>query len=65
MEREVVPYDGNSQQSFVALPLEPNGQIKTRVHKTKYHPIQQTLGMKLPMEFASGAFRNPTLLPNR
>jgi hypothetical protein len=28
MEREIVPHDGNSQQSFAALLVKPNGQIK-------------------------------------
>jgi hypothetical protein len=65
MEQDVVPHDGNSQQSFAALPLKPNGQIKTWVHMTEYHMIQQTSGMKRPMEFAGGAFRNTTHSPNR
>jgi hypothetical protein len=32
MEWEILPHDGNSQQSFTVLPLKPNGQIKTWVH---------------------------------
>ena len=61
MERERVLHDINSQQSFKALPLKPNGQIKTWVRPTEYHPIQQSPGMKRPMEFAGGAFRNTTV----
>jgi hypothetical protein len=62
MEQEIVSYDGNSQQSFAALPLKPNGQIKIRVHPTESHPIQQSPGMTRLMEFIGGAFRNTTLL---
>jgi hypothetical protein len=28
MEQEIVPHDGNSQQSFTMLPLKPNGPTK-------------------------------------
>jgi hypothetical protein len=56
-------YDGNMQQSFETLPLKPNGQVKTQEQMTESHPIQQSLGMMRPMEFAGGAFRNTTLQP--
>jgi hypothetical protein len=45
MEREITSHDGNSQQSFATLPLKTNGQIKTWMHPTKSHPIQQSPGM--------------------
>jgi hypothetical protein len=32
---------------------------------TESHPIQQSLGMRCPREFASGAFRNSTLWPDQ
>jgi hypothetical protein len=51
MERESIPHDGNSQQSFAALPLKPNGQRKTRVRTTESHPIQQSPGMNRLREF--------------
>jgi hypothetical protein len=43
-------HDINSQQSFEALPLKPNGQSNTRVCTTKSHPIRKTPGMKHPVE---------------
>jgi hypothetical protein len=58
MEREIMSHDGNSQQSFAALSLKPNGQIKTWVRPTESHQIQQSLGMMCPVEFADGGFRN-------
>jgi hypothetical protein len=45
MEREIMSHGGNSKQSFVAIPLKPNGQIKTWVRPTKSHPIQQSPSM--------------------
>jgi hypothetical protein len=65
MERESIPHDGNSQQSFAALPLKPNGQRKTWVRTTESQPIQQSPGMNRPVEFAGGAFRNTTRQPDR
>jgi hypothetical protein len=58
MEREIVPHDGNSQKSFTTLPPKSNGQIKTRVRPTEFHPILQSLGMKHPMEFALSRMAN-------
>jgi hypothetical protein len=52
MEREIVSYDGNNQQSFAAFPLKPNGQIKTQVRSTKSYSIQQSPGMARLVEFA-------------
>nr|UBY07023.1 NBS-LRR disease resistance protein [Dasypyrum villosum] len=51
MERESIPHDGNSQQSFATLPLKPNGQRKTRVRTTESHLIQQSPGMNRLREF--------------
>jgi hypothetical protein len=65
MERESVSHDINSQQSFEAPPLKPNGQRKIRVRTTESHPIQQSLGMNCPVEFAGEAFRNTTLQPEQ
>ena len=65
MERESVLHDINSQQSFEALPLKPNGQSKTWVRTTESHPIQQSPGMDRPIEFAGGAFQNTPLQPDR
>jgi hypothetical protein len=56
-----MPHDINSQQSFEALPLKPNGQSKTRVRTTESHPIQQSPDMNCLWEIADGAFRNPSL----
>jgi hypothetical protein len=60
-----MPHDINSQQSFEALPLKPNGQGKTWVRTTESLLNHQTPGMMRPVELASGAFRNTTLQPNR
>jgi hypothetical protein len=65
MEREIVLHDGNKQQSFAALALKPNGQIKTRVRTNEFHPIQQPPGMKRLVEVAGGAFWNMTLHVDR
>jgi hypothetical protein len=65
MERENELHDGNSQQSFAALPLKPNVQRKTRVRTVESHPIQQSLGKNRPMESAGEAFRNTTLQLDR
>jgi hypothetical protein len=58
IEREIMPCDGNSQQSFATLYLKPFGHIKTRVHTAESHVIQQPLDMKRPVEVAGGAFQN-------
>jgi hypothetical protein len=71
-----VAHDGNNEQSFVELPLKPNGQIKTW-QKHSILPLMwnigvsdrissdpQSPGMTRPMKFAGGAFRNTTLLPD-
>jgi hypothetical protein len=60
-----MPQDINSHQSFEALPLKPNGQGKTWVRMTKSIPNQQTPGVMLLVELASGAFRNTMLQPDR
>jgi hypothetical protein len=65
MERESVLHDISCQQIFEVLPLKPNGQTKTWVRTTESHPIQQSLGMNRPVEFAGGALRNTTLQPYR
>jgi hypothetical protein len=65
MERESVLHDINPQQSFEALPLKPNGQTKTQVRTTESHPIEPSLGMNRPVEFAGRAFRNTTLQLDR
>ena len=57
---ENMPHDINNQQSFKALPLKSNGQSKTRMRTTEFHPIQQSLGMIALMEYTGGAFRNTT-----
>jgi hypothetical protein len=54
-------HDINSQQSFEALPLKPNGQRKTRVRTTESLLNQQSPGMMCPMELAGKAFRNTPL----
>jgi hypothetical protein len=51
-------HDINNRQNFETLSLKPNGQIKTWVHLTVYHPIQQSPGMGRPMKLAGGAFQN-------
>jgi hypothetical protein len=55
----------NSQQSFEALPLKPNGQIKNMGAPDQKHPIQQSLGIDRRMNFAGGTFRNTTIQPVR
>jgi hypothetical protein len=57
-------HDINSQQSFEALPLKPNGQIKNMGAHDRNHPIQQSSGIYRSMNFAGRAFRNPTIHPN-
>jgi hypothetical protein len=64
MEREIMSYDGNSQQSFTTLSLKPNGRIKTWVRPIESHPIQQSPGMTRPVEFIGEDFQNTTLLPD-
>jgi hypothetical protein len=38
---------------------------KPWIHTTESHPIRQTLGMKHPLEYTGGAFRNMTLPPDQ
>jgi hypothetical protein len=56
MEQEIVSRDGNSQLSFVALPLKTNGYKKTQVRTTKSYSIQQSLGTKRLVDFVGGSF---------
>jgi hypothetical protein len=60
---ENVLHDIKSQPSFETLPLKPNGQTKARVRTTEYHLIHQSPGMRRPVEFTGGAFRNTTVQP--
>jgi hypothetical protein len=61
MEQESVPADGNSQQYFASLPLDPNGQRKMWMRTTESHMIQQSPGMNRHVEFAGRALWNTTL----
>jgi hypothetical protein len=58
-------HGGNSKQSFAMLHLKPNGQEKTWVCMTEFHPIQQSLGNTRPVEFIGGAFQSLTLRPDQ
>jgi hypothetical protein len=60
-----MPHDINSQQSFDALPLKPNGQRKTWERMTKFHLIQRSSGIKRLAEFTNGAFWNMPLQPDQ
>jgi hypothetical protein len=65
MEQESVPADGNSQQYFASLPLDPNGQRKMWMRTTESHMIQQSPGMNRHVEFAGRALWNTTLQLDR
>jgi hypothetical protein len=60
-----MPHDINSQQSFDALPLKPNGQRKTWERTTEFHPIQRSPGINRLAEFTDGAFWNTPLQPDQ
>jgi hypothetical protein len=65
MEQESELRGINSQQSFEALSLKLNGQIKTWMRMTEYHPIHQSPGIGRPVKFIGGAFENTTVQPDR
>jgi len=60
-----MPHDINSQQSFEAFPLNPNGQSKNMGAHDRIPPDPAISRHMHIVEFAGGAFRNTTLQPDQ